>query len=179
MGLGFGRLIGYVGDARQEIIRPGEAVVQLGRLLGQRLGLGEAPDPRQRCGVVEQGHRVVGIALGGAAAFAKFSRTDEVQADEGGFQNVMNAGIDPRGMLTFFQKLLDEEQGSDRVAVLSWFTDHPGTADRVDDVKRMIAAQPAGSLDRLRRNSDAFVAMKQALSELPPAPPPAQQPGMP
>src|SRR5207302_3503732 len=79
------------------------------------------------------------IQVGGAAVFAKFSRTDEVQADEGGYQNVIRAGIDPHGMMTFFQKLLAEEQRSGgNSAASSWFADHPGTEDRIADVQRML-----------------------------------------
>ncbi|MFL5526452.1 MAG: M48 family metallopeptidase, partial [Gemmatimonadaceae bacterium] len=61
-------------------------------------------------GVCQSGLAQAAINIGGTAVFAKFSRTDEVQADEGGFNNLIRAGINPRGMLTLFQKLLAEEQ---------------------------------------------------------------------
>src|SRR6185503_15760030 len=100
------------------------------------------------------------IQVGGTAVFAKFSRTDEVQADEGGFQNVIHAGINPTGMLTFFQKLLAEEQQSgSNSAVSSWFADHPGTEDRIADVQRMLAQVPASTLAQLRTNTAAFNTM--------------------
>src|SRR5256885_14237839 len=63
-------------------------------------------------GVCQSGVAQAAINIGGTAVFAKFSRQDEVQADEGGFNNVIRAGISPRGMLTLFQKLLAEEQQS-------------------------------------------------------------------
>jgi predicted Zn-dependent protease len=116
------------------------------------------------------------VNVGATAVFAKFSREDEVQADDGGFQNVVRAGISPRGMLTFFQKLLAEEQaqgGSGSVA--PWFADHPGTQDRIADIQRMLDAMPAGSLDKLQTNDAAFVAMKQRLARLPAAPPAPKQ----
>jgi predicted Zn-dependent protease len=109
------------------------------------------------------------IQIGGAAVFAKFSRTDEVQADEGGFRNEMNAGLNPRGMLTFFEKLLAEEkQGSS--AVSSWFADHPGTEDRIADIQRLLSQVPASTLNSLRTDSRAFQSMKARLAQLPPAP---------
>jgi predicted Zn-dependent protease len=112
------------------------------------------------------------IQVGGAAVFAKFSRTDEVQADEGGFQNEIRAGLNPRGMLTFFQKLLAEEQASGGSgATAGWFADHPGTSDRIADVERMLAETPASTLARLRTDSPAFEAMKRRLAQLPPPPP--------
>lgn len=111
------------------------------------------------------------INLGGTAVFAKFSREDEIQADEGGFQNVLRAGISPEGMLTFFQKLLAEEQSqSGSAAVAPWFADHPGTQDRIADIQRMLAKLPPGTLSGLQTNTTAFQAMKRRLAQLPKAP---------
>jgi predicted Zn-dependent protease len=116
------------------------------------------------------------IQVGGEAVFAKFSREDEVKADEGGFRNVMAAGISPEGMLTFFEKLLQEEQASGgNGATASWFADHPGTQDRIADIKRMLSQVPKSTLDRLTVNTQAFNQMKARLAQLPPAPP--AQPG--
>jgi predicted Zn-dependent protease len=112
------------------------------------------------------------IQVGGSAVFAKFSRSDEVQADEGGFQNEIRAGLNPRGMLTFFEKLLAEEQQSGGGgAVSSWFADHPGTQDRINDVQRMLSQTPASTLNSLRTDSQAFENMKRRLAQLPPPPP--------
>ena len=110
------------------------------------------------------------INVGGSAVFAQFSRTDEVQADEGGFRNLIAAGIDPTGMLTFFQKLLAEEQQSRNSGVSSWFASHPGTQDRIADVQRMLAQVPASQLRTLTRDTQSFQGMKQRLRSLPPAP---------
>lgn len=117
-----------------------------------------------------------GINVAGTLVFAKFSRTDEQQADEGGFQNVMRAGISPRGMLSFFQKLLAEEQaqGSSSAAG-SWFADHPGTQDRIADIQRMLNQVPAAQLNALQTNESAFNTMKRRLAQLPPAPPTPSQ----
>ncbi len=112
------------------------------------------------------------VQIGGTAVFAKMSRTDEVQADEGGFNNVMRAGISPEGMLTFFEKLLAEEQqsGGGSSGVSAWFSDHPGTQDRIADIKRMLSQVPRSELNRLTTNTSAFNSMKARLSQLPPAP---------
>jgi predicted Zn-dependent protease len=114
------------------------------------------------------------IQVGGSAVFAKFSRADEVQADEGGFQNVIRAGINPRGMLTFFQKLLAEEQSGGSGGASAWFSDHPGTQDRIADIQRMLDATPASQLASLRTDSPQFQQMKQRLAQLPAAPAPRQ-----
>ncbi len=111
------------------------------------------------------------VNVGATAVFAKFSRQDEVQADDGGFQNVVRAGINPRGMLTFFQKLLAEEQssgGSGNTA--SWFADHPGTQDRIADIQRMLNSMSAAQLAKLQTDEQAFQSMKRRLAQLPAAP---------
>jgi len=109
------------------------------------------------------------IQVGGSAYFAKNSRADEVQADEGGFNTLVRAGINPRGMLTFFQKLLAEEQQNGGGNASSWFADHPGTEDRINDIQRMLNAN-ASKLNGLRTDSQAFQTMKRRLNQLPPAP---------
>ena len=109
------------------------------------------------------------IQVGGSAYFAKNSRADEVQADEGGFGTLVRAGINPRGMLTFFEKLLAEEQRSGGGNASSWFADHPGTQDRIDDIQRLLN-ENASSLNGLRTDSQGFQTMKRRLAQLPPAP---------
>jgi predicted Zn-dependent protease len=109
------------------------------------------------------------IQVGGSAYFAKNSRADEVQADEGGFSTLVRAGINPRGMLTFFQKLLAEEQQNGGGNASSWFADHPGTEDRINDIQRLLSAN-ASQLNGLRTDSQAFQSMKRRLNQLPPAP---------
>jgi len=110
------------------------------------------------------------IQVGGSAYFAKNSRADEVQADDGGFATLIRAGISPRGMLTFFQKLLAEEQQSGGGGnASSWFADHPGTQDRINDIQNMLNAN-ASKLSGLRTDSQAFQSMKRRLAQLPPAP---------
>jgi predicted Zn-dependent protease len=116
------------------------------------------------------------IQIGGTAVFAKFSRTDEVKADEGGFRNVMRAGISPVGMLTFFQKLLaEEQQQGGGGAAAPWFADHPGTQDRINDIQRMLSQVPQSTLSSLQSDDAAFQAMKRRLAQLPPAPPAQSQ----
>jgi predicted Zn-dependent protease len=121
-------------------------------------------------GVCNSGVAQAAINVGGTAVFAKFSRTDEVQADEGGFNNVVRAGINPRGMYTFFQKLLAEEQQSGNSNVAAWFSDHPGTSDRIADIQRMLDQVPASQLNSLQTNDSGFATMKSRLGQLGPAP---------
>src|SRR6476619_3945775 len=99
---------GVLGHEIEHVVRR-HSVKQMEQAQGANVGVGILC---ALTGVCQSGVAQAAINIGGTAVFAKFSRTDEVQADEGGFQNVIRAGISPRGMLTLFQKLLAEEQQS-------------------------------------------------------------------
>ena len=143
------------------------SVKQMEQAQGANVGLGIAC---ALTGVCNSGIAQAAINVGGTAVFAKFSRTDEVQADEGGFNNVIRAGINPRGMYTFFQKLLAEEQQSGGGNAAAWFSDHPGTSDRIADIQRMLNQVPASQLNSLQLNESGFSTMKSRLNQLGPAP---------
>lgn len=86
------------------------------------------------------------IAAGGA--IARFSRTDERQADDMGLELMTRAGYDPHGMLDMFQKLVAMER-SGSSAVTRFFADHPGTTDRIRDIQGRInqMASTGGTVD--------------------------------
>src|SRR5438445_8387386 len=52
------------------------------------------------------------IQVGGAALFARYSRTDEAEADSEAVVNVIRAGIDPRGIPALCRRLLDARRTS-------------------------------------------------------------------
>lgn len=110
------------------------------------------------------------INVGGSLVFAKFSRTDEKEADDTGFQLLVQSGINPTGMLTFFQKLLQEEQASGGSGASSWFSDHPGTQDRIADIQNMLSRMSPAQLSSMTTDTRAFEQMKARLHQLPPAP---------
>jgi beta-barrel assembly-enhancing protease len=145
-------------------------VKQMEQSQGANIGVGLACALTRVC---ENQAAQAAIQVGGTAVFAKFSRADEIQADEGGFRNVMAAGINPRGMLTFFQKLLAEEQGGSS-SVSAWFSDHPGTQDRIADIQRMLDQTPAAQMSALRMDSPSFQSVKQRIGQIPAAPQPRQ-----
>jgi beta-barrel assembly-enhancing protease len=160
-------LAGVMGHEIEHVVRR-HSVKQMEQMQGANVGVALAC---ALTGVCNNQAAAAAINVGGTAIFAKFSRDDEVQADEGGFHNVMAAGISPEGMLTFFQKLLAEEQQSGSSgAVNSWFADHPGTQDRIADIQRMLAQVPQSQLRSLTTDTPAFQQMKRRLASLPPAP---------
>jgi predicted Zn-dependent protease len=159
-------LAGVLGHEIEHVVRR-HSVKQMEQAQGANVGVGIACALTNVC---QNQAAAAAINIGGTAVFAKFSRQDEIEADEGGFNNVMRAGINPRGMLTFFQKLLAEEQQSGGSGpASSWFADHPGTQDRIADIQRMLNDN-AGRLTGLRNDSNAFQSMKRRLNQLP-APP--------
>lgn len=165
-------LAGVLGHEIEHVVRR-HSVKQMEQVQGANVGVAILCTLTNTCQ-----NQAVGAAvnIGGTLVFDKFSRQDEVQADEGGFHNVMNAGISPEGMLTFFEKLLAEEQqsGGSSSGVSAWFSDHPGTSDRIADIRRMLSQVPQSELNRLTVNTSGFNSMKARLAQLPPAPPPKQ-----
>jgi len=160
-------LAGVMAHEIEHVVRR-HSVKQMEQMQGANVGVALACTLTNIC---SNQAAATAINVGGTAIFAKFSRTDEVQADEGGFHNVMNAGISPEGMLSFFQKLLAEEQQSgSSSAVNSWFSDHPGTQDRIQDIQNMLAQVPASTLRNLTTDTQAFQQMKRRVMSLPPAP---------
>lgn len=79
---------------------------------------------------------VAQVLAGGA--MARFSRADEKEADDLGLEYMSKAGYDPHGMLDMFQRLLALEQGGNS-AVSRFFSDHPGTQDRINDISGKVS----------------------------------------
>ena len=67
------------------------------------------------------------------------SRQDETEADEYGARYAAGAGYDPHGLVTFFQRLM--QQSGDMTGVMAYLSDHPSTQERVNYVNAYIASQ--------------------------------------
>lgn len=76
--------------------------------------------------------------FGVPAAFMKFSRSFEAQADYLGVQYAYKAGYDPNGMLDFFEKLAALEKKKPGF-VTKVYGDHPATPDRIGKSQHEIA----------------------------------------
>jgi len=113
------------------------------------------------------------INIAGGAVFARFSRQDEAEADNEGFNNVVRAGISPVGMVTMFQKLIAERK-SRPAGVEAWFITHPLEEDRVAAIQARINQLPRGQLASLGTDTRNFHTFKSRLQSLPPSPPPRQ-----
>lgn len=110
----------------------------------------------------------VGIQVGGSAIFAGYSRDAERESDVEGVKYLVATGIDPRGMPSFFHKLMEERQRSPST-VEQWFSTHPLTEERIQLVEQQINAYPASTLNSLRRDSQSFQTFKSRVRSLPAA----------
>jgi len=111
------------------------------------------------------------INVGGTALFAKFSRTDEQEADAEGVQNTVRAGISPEGIPEMFQILVNERQRSPS-SVEGWFATHPMEEDRIAATSAMIKRIDPAVLRTLTRDTQNYHSFVQRIRSLPPSPPP-------
>jgi predicted Zn-dependent protease len=68
----------------------------------------------------------------------KYSRGEEDQADEGGLQNMVDAGYNPEGMIQLFHTL-QQLSGNGGTGGKDWLSDHPLTSDRIKKAQDRIA----------------------------------------
>ncbi|HEX6940801.1 MAG TPA: M48 family metallopeptidase [Longimicrobiales bacterium] len=142
------------------------AVEQIERMQRANLGLsmayillGRAP------GTLEQ----VGIQVAGAAIFAGFSRAAENEADAVAVSLLVQAGINPNGLVTFFEKLLQERERRPST-IEQWFSTHPLTEDRIENTRAVIRRIPEGQMRDLIVNTRQYEEFKARLRQYRPPP---------
>jgi predicted Zn-dependent protease len=111
------------------------------------------------------------IQVGGTALFAKFSRSDEAEADAEGIKNVVRAGISPNGIPEMFQILINERE-SNPSSVEGWFATHPLEEDRIAATRAEIAQISPSILRTLSTDSQRYQSFKSRIRSLPPSPTP-------
>jgi beta-barrel assembly-enhancing protease len=121
--------------------------------------------------VCESGASQAAINIGGSALFAKFSRTDESEADAEAVSTTVKAGISPRGIPAMFQTLLNERK-SNPGALDAFFATHPLVEARITATEALIARYTSAQLARLTTDTQAFQSFRQRLRALPPSPSP-------
>ncbi|GAB6183963.1 M48 family metalloprotease [Thermodesulfovibrio hydrogeniphilus] len=89
----------------------------------------------------------------------KFSRDQENEADAYGVSFSYQAGYDPRGLLSMFEKFKALERGR----TVEWLSTHPLPDTRIRNVQQMIDQQYPDSY-RLRQNSQEFVRIKSVVN---------------
>lgn len=124
--------------------------------------------------VCNNGAAATAINAGGTALFAKFSRTDESEADAEGVKTTIKAGINPRGIPDMFRLLLRLRQ-SNPSSLTAFFATHPLEESRITATESQIASYPASRLRNLQTDTQAFQTFRSHLLALPPAPAPKTQ----
>jgi len=82
--------------------------------------------------------------LFGKAGSMYYSREMESQADVLGVETMYKAGYNPQGMVTFFKKLAAAGE-RDPGKIAKFFSSHPETEQRINDIQQEIAKLPAKS----------------------------------
>ena len=121
-------------------------------------------------GRTPSGAEQAALGVGGGLVLARYSREAEEQADERAVRLMMDAGIHPSGLLTFFEELMRQQQRSPS-RLEAWFSTHPTTQERVRETEARLARLSPAQLRGLRRDEAAFGAFKRRLAALPPPPP--------
>jgi predicted Zn-dependent protease len=124
--------------------------------------------------VCESGTGQAAINVGGSALFAKFSRSDEQEADVEAVRTVVKAGIHPEGIPGMFRILIADRERNPN-ALEAFFATHPLAEDRIAETEALIAAYPASQLRGLRKDVASFQTFRRRLLALPP-PPPVKKP---
>jgi predicted Zn-dependent protease len=65
----------------------------------------------------------------------RYSRQNEEEADAAGMQMLLEAGIDPKGMIAFLELL--KTRTSKTPSILKYLSTHPGTEDRIEKLKSL------------------------------------------
>jgi len=126
-------------------------------------------------GWCDNGLAQAAIQVGGAALFARYSRADEAEADAEAVQIVMRAGIDPEGIPSFFNRLMEERKRSP-MAFETFFASHPMEGDRVAATRRQIDAIDPAQRQGLVSDNVKYREFRARVMSLP-APPGARSRG--
>ena len=142
------------------------SVAQMQQLQGANVGVALLCTLTNVC---NNGAAATAINAGGTALFAKFSRTDESEADAEAVKTTVKAGIDPKGIPDMFRLLMRLRQ-SNPSSLDAFFATHPLEESRISATESQIASYPAGRLRNLESDTQAFQNFRRHLMSLPPSP---------
>jgi len=85
----------------------------------------------------------IGREGAGILGTLNYSRQYEEQADEEGIRLLLAAGIDPKGMISFFEEIEKEDQKA--VTIPAYFSTHPNLKSRIARLKAIAQENPLTS----------------------------------
>lgn len=101
--------------------------------------------------------------LAAGLALTKYSRGQELDADERGIRYATQAGYNPYGIGGFFETLQSLEAQSDRKKLPGWISTHPQVDDRIERSNRWAAE----SLERFALRADElYVGRRELFAEV-------------
>jgi predicted Zn-dependent protease len=127
---------------------------QMGIAALASIALGENP------GLVAQ----LATQIAATGAITHYSREMESEADRYGVQELYDAGIDPNGLATFFDKLVEMRGGAGGSTLEQFFSTHPDPGARASTVRNLIAGLPARNL---REDSQRFQSVRAKVKAMP------------
>ncbi len=150
--------------------RESELAGVMGHEIGHVVGRHSAKQMSRRLGL----SAVTGLILGNdpktwasltanvlsAGTLLHYGREAELEADRYGITEAYRSGIDPEGMVTFFEKLLDMEQREPGLFD-KLFSTHPPTGERISAGRALIASLP--TKPSLATDSPRFHAIQKRL----------------
>ena len=103
----------------------------------------------------------MGISLTSGTVLMKYSRDAETEADMVGAQIMYDAGHNPQAMVSFFNKLKQQQQG--KGGGPQFLASHPDPGNRAQSVSKILSRFPPKTFQQ--GDSPEFLAAKKALSE--------------
>jgi len=100
----------------------------------------------------------MGVQLLEQGVMQKFNREQEYASDDMAINILYQAGYDPNGLVTFFEKLMSQYGGGNRLFEI--MSSHPVTKDRIVRAQQKIAALPPKP--NLVKDTPAFQAFKRS-----------------
>ena len=94
-----------------------------------------------------------------------FSRENEREADTIAVELLWRAGYDPGAMLTFMEKMREQEQRRGAAPSLPFLSSHPPTQERIALIRQHLARYPAD--ERAQRSAYTAEYREQVLNRLP------------
>lgn len=107
----------------------------------------------------------VTTTIAGRGLLLSHTRSEETEADEYGARYSSAAGYDPRGFVTFFEKLKKSEGSTP--GILTYLSDHPATEDRIAHINAYVVSQKLGGTNL---GTDAYAKLRKRLAALPASP---------
>ena len=165
---------GLIESAKAEDELAGVLAHEIGHVVARH-----GADQAMRSGLVQTGLGALGTLLGrGTSAslgktaaemvatgvFMRFSREAEREADRLGARMLYDTGLQPRGMVSFFDTLAGVQKSQPNV-VQKFLSSHPSATERSENVSTLISGFPSTS--KLVADTPAFQDTKTRLASLP------------